>query len=314
MFCGVGHLDEQDVRFLGPPSLDVAVSELARRQHGVVALEQLVALGLSARAVQQRAARGRLHRLHRGVYAVGHTALAREGRWLAAVLACGEGAALSHRSGGALHSLRQSSHVRIEVTAPRGRKGPSAVDVHRSRNLPPHHVTTVDGIPVTTPARTLVDLADVLSPQALARAVHEAEVLRLLDVDAVHEALEGRRGARLLRPLLATPEAPSREEFVRRFAALCRRERLPLPSFNAYVELPDRLTEVDAIWREQRVIAELDGAAVHLTRRAFEADRAKDLALAAEGYLVVRITWRRLIREPRAVACGLRRILDARPA
>lgn len=92
MFCGVGHLDEQDVRFLGPPSLDVAVSELARRQHGVVALEQLVALGLSARAVQQRAARGRLHRLYRGVYAVGHTALAREGRWLAAVLACGEGA------------------------------------------------------------------------------------------------------------------------------------------------------------------------------------------------------------------------------
>jgi very-short-patch-repair endonuclease len=219
---------------------------------------------------------------------------------------------LSHRSAAALWGFRPTNRVRTDVTAPRSRKGPSDLDVHRSRRLADEEVTIHDGIPVTTVARTLVDLADLLPLDALSRALHEAEVLRLLDVAAIERSMNGRRGVPKLRAILTDPGHHTRSELESRFAALCHRERLPLPRLNAFVRIGDQLREVDALWPRHRVIAELDGAAVHLTRRAFETDRAKDLTLAAEGYLVVRITWRQLTRESHLIADGLRRLLATR--
>jgi Protein of unknown function (DUF559)/Transcriptional regulator, AbiEi antitoxin len=297
-------------RHKSPPSPDVAVARLAADQYGVVALAQLLALGLSERAVHHRVAAGRLHRLHRGVYAVGHTALVREGRWMAAVLACGPGAALSHRTAACAWELRPSDTQRIDViTASRGRKGHRGIDLHRTRNLPPDDVDLLSGIRVTSVARTLVDLADVLSFDALAGAIHEAEVARRLDVRAFEGRTNGRRGARKLAAALGEPIAPrTRSALEHRFVALCLGEGLPMPRFNVYV----CGFEVDALWAAAKVIAELDGAAVHHTRRKFHSDRARDATLIAEGYVVLRFTWLRILREPRQVAEQIRTVLRRR--
>jgi very-short-patch-repair endonuclease len=293
----------------------VAVSDLAARQHGVVSTAQLREIGLGGDAVLRRVRAGRLHRLYRGVYAVGHTALTREGRWLAAVLACGDGAALSHRSAAALWGFRPTDRARIEVTVPRSRSGPPGVEVHRTRRLQRGDARVHRAIRVTTPARTLADLADLLPPDALARAIHEAEVLRLLDVRAVREAhANGRRGAANLAAALVEPAPHTRSELEARFATFCRRERLPLPLLNASVRTGDQLYELDALWPQHRVVAELDGAAFHHTRRAFHRDRERDLALAADGYVVVRLTWRQVTQRPRDVAAKLRRLLASRAA
>jgi hypothetical protein len=314
----VGRISAPEVRKSGPPSTDAAIAAVAARQHGVVTLAQLRAAGLGDRAVHKRAARGRLHRVHRGVYAVGHPALSADGRRLAAVLACGPGAVLSHRSAAAAWGLRPSSGARLDVsTARRGRGGPSGVALHRVRRLDAADVTRLGPLAITTIARTLVDLAGVLRADALERAVHEAEVARLLDVVAVDAALArapGRGGAAALRRLLATPSpGPTRSVLEERFLALCRRAEIPLPRLNAHVPTAALgLLEVDALWRPEAVVVELDGAAAHRTRRAFEADRRRDAALAAEGHVVVRLTWQRVTREGDAMASELRRTLAAR--
>jgi hypothetical protein len=296
-----------------------ALAALAARQHGVVSAAQLHALGLGPRGVTHRVAAGRLHRLHRGVYAVGHTALGAGGRRMAAVLACGPGAALSHRSAGAAWGLRPTARARIEVSTPRrARRERPGIEVHRVRNLPAEDVTEVDGVPVTTVARTLVDLAGVLPADALARAVHEAEVLRLLDVAAVEAVLArsgGRRGTGRLRALLAAPATgPVRSVLEERFLALCRGGGLPAPRTNVWLPVDSGLVEVDAFFPHARVVVELDGAAAHRTRRAFDADRRRDSALAARGLLVIRLTWTRVTREREAVVGELRRILALRSA
>jgi predicted transcriptional regulator of viral defense system len=150
------HVDDTCGRFRVELPLDVEIAALADRQHGVVALRQLLEFGLSARAVQHRTARGRLHRIHRGVYAVGRSQLIGRGHWMAAVLACGPRAVLSHRSGAGLAGLRQDNRPRADVSLPspsaRPRKG---IEVHSSVTLTAEDITTVDGIPCTTVARTL---------------------------------------------------------------------------------------------------------------------------------------------------------------
>jgi hypothetical protein len=170
---------------------------LAERQHGVVALPQLVRLGLSQRAVSHRAAAGRLHRIHRGVYAVGHPVLPRYGRWMAAVLAAGPGAALSHASAAALWEIRPSAATRIDVTVrtPGGRDRPG-LRIHRASRLRSAEAKRHHGIRVTTPARTLLDLASSLPRRALERALDQAEILELFDVRALHEVIDAHRGQR----------------------------------------------------------------------------------------------------------------------
>jgi predicted transcriptional regulator of viral defense system len=288
------------------------VATLAEKQHGVVAHRQLLGLGLGPRAIQYGAENGRLHRIHRGVYAVGHPAIGFHGRLMAAVLACGAGALLSHRSAAWMWGLRRASGSGIDVTGPRcrGRKG---IAVHRARNLRDDDRSVVEAIPVTSVARTLLDLAEVARPRELERAVEEAERLRLFDLGAVEELSarsRGRRGLRRLRALLADVDVtppPTRSELERGFFELCRKAGLPVPSTNIFLAG----FEVDAAWPEQWLVVELDGYAFHGSRAAFERDRLRDAALQAAGYRVVRVTHRRLRTERAAVTETLRSMLAA---
>ena len=236
---------------------------------------------------------------------------------MAAVLACGPGAVLSHRSAADAWGFLASAAVRHEVsTVRRSRTGVSSVHLHRVRRLDAAEVGEVRGIPVTSPERTLLDLAATLRPDLLARAVHEAEVLRVADfavLRALLDAAAGRRGIGALRAILAAPPPdPTRSTLEERFAALCHRHALPIPRLNARVETHVGTLEVDALWPDAGLVVELDGAAVHRTRHAFHADRRRDAALAAGGYVVIRLTWDRVTRERDGVADELRRVLAVR--
>lgn len=285
--------------------LDVALADLANRQHGVVARRQLLELGLGSSAVARRLERASLHRVHAGVYAVGHRAVSPRGLWMAAVLACGPGAVLSHRSAGAVWELQATAAAAVDVTAP----GPSrrrrpGIVVHRVRTLHPDDVTRREGIPVTTVARTLLDLAALVSRRQLERAFETAERLALLDARALENACRRqphRRGSRLVRGVLADQREPppaTRSELERDFLELCRAARLPLPSVNGVVAG----FEVDALWPRQRLVVEVDSLAFHATRAAFERDRLRDSALQVAGYRVLRVTHRRLRLDPEGVA------------
>ena len=220
---------------------------------------------------------------------------------MAAVLACGPAAALSHRSAASLHGLRQNARTAIDVTVPRPRaRSRPGIDVHRVKRLHPDDRTVVDGIPTTTLARTLLDLAEVTNRAELERAFDEADRRRLLDLSAF-EALfarsTGRHGLGATRGVLKgqhpqTPEA--------------RSWNIPAPQTNVLVEG----FVVDALWPEQKLIVELDGYAFHgTTRSAFERDRVRDADLQRAGYRVLRLTWRRLHEDPGPVAATLRALL-----
>jgi hypothetical protein len=288
------------------------VAELAQIQHGVVAHRQLIALGLSPDAVHYRLDAGRLHRIHVGVYAVGHTLLTGRGRWMAAVLACGPTAMLSHRCAGVLWNVLHSDSRRLDVTVPGGsRRGPAGVALHRTRRLHPDDGDEHDRIPVTSLARTLLDLAALVSRRELERAVEAAERLRIIDFQRVEELLDrsrGRRGRRALTGVLRDYDEPSftRSELERRFLALCRDAGLPRPAVNTWVAGG----EADMAWADHRVVVELDGHAFHRTRAAFERDRTRDGALQLAGYRVLRITHRRLEREPVQVARAIESLLE----
>ncbi len=277
---------------------------LALSQHGVVSTAQLNAAGLARGAIHHRVQRGRLHRIHRGVYAVGHARLTWHGRLWAALLACGgPGAALiSHRSAAALHELLPRPGGPVDVTSLRRSSSTPAIRVHRGDTIT--DAAEVDGLPCTTVSRTLVDLADVLTPHRLERVVHRAEELRVLDTRGLAEP--GRRSlTRALATLAHDEPAITRSELEERFLSLVAESRLPRPELN--VDLNG--IEVDALWRPQRLVAELDGRATHLTARAFERDRARDARLLLHGLRVVRLTWRQVTREPQATARLLRGLL-----
>jgi len=234
---------------------------------------------------------------------------------MAAVLACGPGAVLSHRDAAALWGLRQTSRTKVDVIAARSVGSRPGIDVHRVRSLHPEDCTIHDGIPVTTVARTLLDLAEVVRPRETERAFDEAERLRLLDLVALEVTCgraHGRHGLKVLRPLL-DDRRPSlvdtRSPLERRFLPFCRGHGVPLPVVNVAI---GEFT-VDALWSKHRLIVELDSYEFHgKTRAAFERDHARDAALLLAGYRVVRVTWRRLEREPERVAGELRALLDAR--
>jgi hypothetical protein len=285
--------------------LDSRLAELAARQHGVVSRRQLLEVGFGEGAVNRRVRNRRLHLLHRGVYTVGHTVVTPLGRLMAAVLACGPRAVLSHRTAADLWGLLPSARAWIDVTVPsQGGRARPGIDVHRVRRLDPRDVTKREGIPVTTVARTLLDLAEVVPRRRLEHAYEQAERLRLFDLDAVRETIErnpGRRGAKPLTALLAAVgdvEVETRSELEDRFVRFCRDRGIPPPATNAVVAGHT----VDAHWPGRPLVVELDSRAFHLSHRAFEADRIRDAELQLAGYRVLRITARRLRDEPEAVA------------
>jgi hypothetical protein len=290
---------------------DRAIARLADRQHGVVARAQLLASGVTPAMIETRLVGARLIRLHRGVYAVGHRQLRREGFWLAAVLACGPYAVLSHRDAAALHAIRLTDRTRTDVTVPgRGRHGPPSVDLHRVTSLDARDVTAVNGIPVTTVARTLVDLGEVVPQQALAKALSEAERQGKLDVTGIEAALGRTRGRHgpgtaaikaALREHAAHGATLTRSELEDRFVALLDAHDLPRPATNAYVEG----IEGDAVWPDARLVVELDGWDAHKTRRAFQRDREKGNALLAAGWTVMRFTYRDVVDRPGYVATSI---------
>ena len=298
--------------------LDLRIAELAALQHGVVALLQLVAIGLSARAVHRRVAAGRLHRVHEGVYAVGHPRLTRKGRYMAAVLACGERSALSHRSAADLRSLRHSSYELVDVISPRrpGRRR-DGIQAHTSSTLLTRDIDEVDGIRCTSVARTLLDLAAVLPRRAVERAFDEAEVLQILDARTIEDVLARagkHRGAGVLRAVLAdhaVGTTRTRNDLEEAFLAICDTAGVPRPEVNARIGLEPTGYDADFLWRAERLIAEVDGGASHGTSRAFVNDRVRDQRLTLAGFQVVRFPWQQVFDEPETVGATVRTLLYA---
>ena len=304
-------------QYLGGEPVDRRIARLAEGQYGLVTRRQLETLGLGRGSIESRLQRGQLHPIHRSVYAVGHRLLSERGRWMAAVMACGEGAVLSHRAAGRLWGIVPSGDGLPEVTRSKGWKQRPGIVQHHSP-LPPDEVDRFAGIPVTGLSRTLLDLASVLSLSQLERALNEAEVLGLTDRTSIRTLLERyprRRGTAVLRRLLRDEDALrgiTRRELEARFATILAATDLPRPQRNVDLAIGGRFFEVDCLWREQRLAVELDGRATHGTARAFEGDREKDRLLLVEGWNMVRITWRQLRDEPGAIVTDLSRLLAAR--
>jgi hypothetical protein len=226
------------------PPPDLAISLVAAGQEGLITTDQLIAARLDKSAINRRVRAGRLHRLYRGVYAVGHCNLSREARWLAAVFACGPGAVLSHRSAAACWGIRPQSRGPIEVTVPGtgGRSHRPGLRIHRSTCLKPSETTHADGIPLTTPSRTISDLRRILPADQLDAAIRRAEVLRLdIGVQPGYE-----------------PDL-TRSELELRVLRICRKHRLPMPEVNARVGP----YWVDFLWRDRQLVIEVDGFRHH---------------------------------------------------
>jgi very-short-patch-repair endonuclease len=281
------------------------MAELAERQHGVIARSQLRGIGMTRDGIQHRLYRGRLHLLHRGVYAVGHTSLKREGGWMAAVLACGPGAALSHRSAAVNLGLMRR-YDGIEVTA-RGDRARRGITVYTS-SLPGDEVRLVNGIPTTCLPRTILDLGSLLPPFQLDRAFGQAEIQRLHDPLSLPELIArhpGRKGIGSVRELLYRDTHYTRSDLEALFIDFARRYRLPEPRANFNVIG----NECDVVWPDHALIVELDARSTHATHAAFEQDRERDRVLQVAGWRVVRVTGNQLTAHARALAADLRRML-----
>jgi very-short-patch-repair endonuclease len=271
----------------------MVIAALADRQEGVAAHWELIALGYSASSIQRGVRAGRLYIVHRGVYAVGRRTLTVRGRWMAAVLAYGPDAVLSHRDAAALHNLRRTgSRAEVHVTVPGRSKRPRpGIRVHNVRHLHPDDITIVDGIPVTSVERTLLDYAETARPQELRWAFEAYDRLDLLDMrklDAVIARNPGRRGIKPLKQLTAqyrgAPDTRSGNE--RRFLTLIREAGLPEPSVNVVVAG----IVADFYWPQQRLVVEVDSYTYHHTPADRAEDRRKERTLKAAGCDVKRVT------------------------
>lgn len=292
--------------------LGALLARAGEAQHGVVARWQLLRRGASVKEIRGLAERGHLQPLYAGVYAVGHRVDTREGRWHAAVLVGGPGTVLSHRSAAEAHGLLWPRQIDVEVTRPRSFRPRSRIRAHRAVLLP-DEVTEVDGIPVTSAFRTAFDLAGLGDRRLVEVVVHEIEVKRIAEAVSFEELLRRhprKRGARLLRAVRASkaPVGVTRNEFEEAFVAFLDDFGLPRPQMNAPLALRGRFFEIDALWRPQRLAAELDGREAHNTADAFESDRERDRILLAEGWRTTRITWRQLRDSAADVAADLRRL------
>lgn len=294
------------------------VARIAARQESVVSSEQLRACGLNRQAVLVRRRNGHLHRIHRGVYAVGHQALTMRGRLWAAQLACGNTAVLSHFSAAAVWCLLAWDDRLPELTvvgsAPRRHPG---LHVHRARTLDPRDVTRHHGVRVTTPARTLLDLADVLDHHALRRAVREAQAQRRTSLPQLVDVIEranGRPAAAKLAAIVAAGPAPTRSELEDRVLELLERGEIARPEVNAVLNLAGRRIIPDFLWRDRRLIVEADGLTWHDGSVAREDDADRQAILEAHGYRVLRVTWDQTIRHERPTLTRIRAALGSGPA
>lgn len=290
------------------------IRAIVESQHGVVARRQLLDGGMTPSRVRSWLASGRLVRHRNGVYTLGSALLSREGRWMGAVLACGAGALLSHRSAAALWGLRSAGGGAIEVTTPfgKGARRPGADVRARQSGLAYEFATTAQGIPVTSVAWTLLDLAAVLRPHQLRRAVEQAEQRELFDLRAVTAALAadpGRPGSPKLLALLDDMKdhgvTRTRSEVEAALLQLCLDHDLPRPQVNRY----DNAREVDFRWPRERLIVEVDGWQFHRSRRAFVTDRARDRAALATGWRVARFPATEVIDNAAGVAAELTTLL-----
>ena len=290
------------------------MAELAKRQFGVVSTAQLFELGYSKAAISRQVTAGRLHPMHQSAYALGHAGISRHGRCLAAVLSCGAGALLSHRSAAWLWGLTKRFYLPIEVTAASPRRTRGEIRVHSAAALTPLDRTRDEDIPVTAVPRTLLDFAAV-DHHYLGQALDNARRLGVLDLIAVDELIsrsKGFRGVARLRTALEIhrPGAFTRSGLERRFLELVRRARLPRPSMNVYVEGH----ELDAYWPSVRFAVELDTYDHHGSPSAFEEDRLRQETLKLAGIEMTRMTGVRMDREPTAAVRRLRRLLTQRAA
>ena len=280
------------------PGLDWFIVQLAERQHGVVAWWQLRDAGVTRGQVDSRLARGLFRKIHRGVYAVGHARLTREGRWMAAVLAFGEHAVLSHRSAAALWRLLPTTDSAfIHVAAPGRRESRRRERILVHRRVADVEVTRRDGIPVTTVEATLLDLAVAVDRHTLGQAVAAAERAQLLDRRAWVPPV-GRPGAAALRAAVGEHRAaPTRSELERRFLQLCRDHHLPAPQVNAWVAG----VEVDFWWPLHRLVVETDGVDAHVGRELVR-DYEKEAKLALAGIRTHRFDWEQVVDDAPHVA------------
>jgi very-short-patch-repair endonuclease len=278
-------------------SIDGRVADLARRQHGVVSTTQCLALGMTRRQIDRRLAAQRWFRIHRGVYATGPAPLSHPGRYLAATLAAGRGAVLSHRSAASLWDLQPDHHTATHVTSTRKLQRRSGTAPHWTRRLRPDETATRRGVPVTALERTVIDLAELATPEELEEAIRAAERIHGLDRASVDPVI-GRRGAG---KLLARPRHHTRGHLEKVFLRVLDEEGFERPDMN--VDHDEYV--LDALWAEQRLVLEIDDYETHHTRDALDADRARDRVLTIDGFTAVRITHTDLTRDRTRLAAHL---------
>jgi hypothetical protein len=294
------------------------LARVATRQEGPVSLEQLADSGISGTAAAKRARRGSLHRVHRGVYTVGHRSITRAGALRAALLACGDGAVVSHGTAAAFWGLQDRWPALIDVTVPnqRGRKI-DGVRCRRCRYPAPREIVAAAGVACTTPARTLVDMAGLYGTPSLRRLAERAAVRKRLDLTALDAALyeaRGRRGVKALSRIAdewrtedgAVPDV--RSDFEALVLPRLLAHGLPRPSCNETLRFGGESLMVDFLWQTQRLVVETDGRETHETPVAFQRDRRRDQLLVAAGYRVARATWDQIHHEAGEVVA---RIADA---
>jgi len=288
---------------------DHAIAAIAERQGGIVGHDQLYALGLTRAGINRRVHAGRLHARFRGVYAVGHQRLGAEGRRWAAVLACGEGAVLSHRSAGAAWDLVRAASAAVDVTVGLGgRSRRDGIRLHRTRLLAADEVTELDGLPITTPARTLLDLAATgLRNRPLEAALDRAELLRVLDFAELHTVFARhpkRPGTASLEAVLSryrpgSVDTKSRLEDL--VIELCDRHGIERPNVNTRIEGKER----DFCWPRLALVVEADGYAWHRSPSALNDDRERDVVLTLAGYRVLRFTYEQITERQKYVRDAL---------
>ena len=269
-----------------PPRTDAIIAAVSGRQYGLIATAQLLAAGLTRAAIHQRVRAGRLHPLYRGVYAAGHNRLSQEGKWLAAVLAAGKGAVLSHEAAARHWLMWRRRTQRIDVTVPGQRRPRQGFTIHRARTLDAQDVTIHKGIPITTPARTLVDLAAILTPHQLANVIHEAAYRDRFDEAATRDAMARAAGRELSRldaalNAHASGSAGTRSDAEDRFLETWQG---PEPLVNTKLNG----IEVDLHWPDQDLVVEIDGPG-HERPPTRRDDAERDAMLNAAGKTVVRI-------------------------
>ncbi|MGO9754068.1 MAG: type IV toxin-antitoxin system AbiEi family antitoxin domain-containing protein [Solirubrobacteraceae bacterium] len=293
-------------------SADKRIAALAKRQGGHVTRAQLLALGLGAEAIRHRSTTGRLIRVYNGVYAVGRLSTTRRDQAAGALLACGPHAVLSHRSATALWTITKQWPLPLELTLTRGNSRPTGLRVHRSTNLDRAQITHNHGLRVTTPARTVLDIAPRTTQRRLMRMINDLRLGRLLTIDELN-ALIARHprhtGAALIKSLISDDLGVTRSDFEDDFPSFVERYNLPRPILNTSIGGH----EVDVYFPVERLIVELDGYDVHKVPRQFEANRARDAEiLAAFDIPTVRLTYKRFHDLPDTVAANLHKILETR--